>query len=79
MARQASQALQGLPSIRVQAVDCLGQNFGAGGFAGAPGAGEQVGMGSFSRSSAGFSGSGSHAACPDTSSKVWGRYFRYSA
>ena len=35
----------GGPVLRVQAVDGLGQNPGAGGFAGAPGAGEQIGVG----------------------------------
>ena len=35
----------GGPVLRVQAVDGLGQDPGAGGFAGAPGAGEQIGVG----------------------------------
>ena len=37
-------AVAGVPVIRIQAVDCLGKDLGATGFAGTPGAGKQISM-----------------------------------
>ena len=51
-------AVAGITVIRVQAVDSLGQNFGAAGFARATGAGKQVGMAHFPGNELGFQGLG---------------------
>ena len=74
--RQAGHWLQGLPSTGCSAVDRPGEDLGAGGLAGAPGAGEKVGVGQ--------TGGGYLAFCrvsviwlwPATSSKVLGRHLR---
>ena len=46
----ADRALQaGVPVYRVQAVDCLGEDFGTGGFTGSSRTGKQVSVGGFAR------------------------------
>ena len=45
MPRQAATLVAGVAVHRVLAVDRLGEDLGAGGLAGAPGAGEKVGVG----------------------------------
>ena len=62
MLRQAAQRLQGLPSMRIFAVDGLGQDFSAGRLAGTARAGEQVGVAQTAGPEADFSASGSRPA-----------------
>ena len=49
-AQAAGAAVAGITVHRMLAVDCLGQDLGAGGLAGAPGAGKQIRMGGASLS-----------------------------